>query len=233
MNSVQRLLGLDKPPIAIAFLDSPPAGVDKWEAAPVPAGCDFWRVAMQGKTFFTVPSDHYNCAVGSHTHAIPLPPGRAAELEQTIGFMIANQYIEMKEVPGIPVLKQTPAAVAYGPAGETPFAPHVVVIAANPAQAMVLYEAALRAGAGNAVTNVFGRPGCAALPLTQQSRAAALSFGCKGNRTFVGLPENEMYFMIPGDKWNSVAAQVQAVANANAAMANYYQDKRTRFPILA
>ncbi|MEZ5356042.1 MAG: DUF169 domain-containing protein [Bryobacteraceae bacterium] len=232
MNPVQQILGLNAPPIAIAFLQQPPPGVRKWESAPVPAGCNFWRIAMDGKTFYTVPSDHYNCAVGSHTHAIPLPPDRAKELEDTVGFMVANRYIEMKEVPGIPVLKESPAVVAYGPAGEVPFAADVVVIAAAPAQAMLLYEAAVRAGAGNALTNVLGRPGCAALPLTKQSDVAALSFGCKGNRTFVGLADSEMYFMVPGGKWEAVSAQLASVAGANAAMAGYYNGRREQFPIL-
>lgn len=233
MNSVQQLLGLSSPPIAIAFLDSPPAGISKWEAGAVPAGCNFWKLAMEGKSFYTVPADHYNCAIGTHTHAIALPPERAKELEETVGFMVANNYLEMKEVPGIPVLDKSPAVVAYGPASAAAFAADVVVIAANPGAAMVLYEAALRAGAGNALTNVLGRPGCAALPLTKSTGVAALSFGCKGNRLFVGLPESEMYFMIPGAKWPAVAAQVESIAAANAAMATYYQAKQSQFPILS
>jgi uncharacterized protein (DUF169 family) len=232
MNPVKETLGLTSAPIAIAFLDEPPPGVPKWEAAPVPAGCNFWKFAMEGKCFYTVPADHYNCAVGSHTHAIPLPPDRAKELEETVGFMVANRYIEMSEVPGIPVLGKSPAVIAYGPAGDTPFAPDIVVVAASPAQAMMLYEAAVHAKAGNALANVLGRPGCAALPLAHQSGVAALSFGCKGNRTFTGLPDHEMYFMVPGDKWDAVAAQLEQVMRANAAMGQYYTTKQSQFAIL-
>jgi uncharacterized protein (DUF169 family) len=231
MTTVQHLLGLSSPPAGIAFLDAPPDGVPKWEGA-VPAGCAFWRQAMNGKSFYTVPSDHYNCAVGSHTHSIRLPSERAAELEQTVGFMVRNNYIRMEEVPGIPTLPKAPAAIAYGPAGETSFAPDVFVVAANPAQAMLLYEAAIRAGAGNALTNILGRPGCASLPLALASGVAALSFGCKGNRTFTGLTDSELYFVLPASHWDNLSAELATVAAANLCMRDHYQSQSAQFPIL-
>ena len=101
----------------------------------VSAGCTFWKLAMEGQTFYTVSSDHYNCAVGSYTHKISLRVERAQELEGTIGFMVENNYLAMEEVPGIPVLQDSPQAVAYGPADSVPFAADVVVVA-KPAQAM-------------------------------------------------------------------------------------------------
>ena len=87
-------LGLRKRPVAVKFQAAPPAGVSKFEGAE-PSSCSFWRLAAAGKTFYTVASDHYNCAVGSHTHNIPLPPERAQELEQTLSFMTGLGYIKM------------------------------------------------------------------------------------------------------------------------------------------
>ena len=131
--------------IAIGFFDSPPPGVPRWSGGAVPAGCTFWRKALDGQTFYTLPADHYNCAVGSHTHKIPLPAERAHELTDTIGFMAQNKYVAMEEVPGIPTLGQAPGAVAYGPIEGAGFKADVVLIAAKPAQAMLIYEAALKA----------------------------------------------------------------------------------------
>jgi uncharacterized protein (DUF169 family) len=229
---IQQALGLARPPVAIGFFDTPPANVSKWDGGPVLAGCTFWREAMNGKTFYTEPSDHYNCAVGSYTHGIALPAERAAELQDTVGFMVAQGYIEMAEVPGIPALSKAPAYIAYGPAEAGAFAPDVVVVAARPASAMLLYEAALRAGAGNALTSVLGRPGCAVLPLARKSGAAALSFGCKGNRTFTGLGDDELYAAIPGAHWAAVAARVEEIVAANRAMEQYYRGREAQFPIL-
>lgn len=232
MNTVQALLGLRRPPVAVAYLDTPPAGVPAWDGGPAPAGCYFWKRAQEGQTFYTTPADHYNCAVGAHVHKIPLPMERAGELEQTIGFMIGNDYLEMAEVPGIPTLSETPTIIAYGPVDSVPFTPNVVIIAAQPAQAMVLYEAALKAGVGNALMNTLGRPGCAVEPLTLQTDTASLSFGCKGNRTFTGLPDDEMYLCVPGHRWEAFADQVARLITANGAMGAYYSQRQAQFNVL-
>ena len=100
-------LGLRRRPVAVTFRDTPPAGVAKF-AGREPSGCSFWRVAAEGRTFYTVPSDHYNCAIGSHTHNMPLPANRAKELDETLGLMVNIGYMRMDEVPGIPVLAKTP-----------------------------------------------------------------------------------------------------------------------------
>ena len=163
-RDVQEMLGLRARPVAIAFLTDPPADVQPWRGPAQPAGCAFWRKAQDGESFYTVPTDHFNCAVGPYTHAIDLPPERAEELNQTLGLMVDNGYIEMAEVPAIPRLDRAPACVAYGPADAAGFAPQVVLLTANPAQAMLIYEAALRIGAAAAPTNLLGRPSCAVLP---------------------------------------------------------------------
>jgi uncharacterized protein (DUF169 family) len=214
--------------IAIAFFDSPPPGIPRWEGGPVPAGCVFWEKAMSGQTFYTVASDHYNCAVESHTHSIALPPERAHELNDTIVFMARNNYVATEEVPGIPTLAKSPGAVAYGPIDGAGFKPDVVLIAAKPAQAMLIYEAALKAGAGDALTNALGRPACAVLPLTTASREISVSLGCKGNRTFTGLPDEEMYVAIPGDKWGALVEKLGEAHAANAVMERYYCERKTQ-----
>lgn len=189
----------------------------------MPAGCVFWQKAWEGGAFYTVARDHYNCAVGSYTHGLPLPAERAPELEDTLGVMVQNGYLDMAEVPGIPVLQTGDKVIAYAPVESEAFEPSVVLLAVKPAQAMLLYEAALKAGAGNSLLNVLGRPGCGVLPLAHNGQTAALSFGCIGNRTFTGLPDDELYVAIPGDKWQSVVDQLESIINANQAMAGHYQ----------
>ena len=211
--------------IAIGFFDSPPPGVPRWEGGPVPAGCVFWEKARRGQTFYTLPADHYNCAVGSYTHKITLPAERAHELNDTIVFMAHNNYVAPAEVPGIPALARSPGAVAYGPVDGAGFKPDVVLVAAKPAQAMLIYESALKAGAGSAVTGALGRPACAVLPLTTASGQTSISLGCKGNRTFTGLPDEELYVAIPGDKWPAVLEKLAEVQEANATMGKYYSGK--------
>ncbi len=69
-------LSLRRRPIAVAFRNAPPPGLPQFTGTE-PSGCSFWRIAGNGRAFYTVPGDHYNCAIGSHTHNIPLPPERA------------------------------------------------------------------------------------------------------------------------------------------------------------
>lgn len=229
LPDVQALLGLEKPPIAVGFFDSAPSGVPAWIGAPAPSGCSFWKRAQQGEVFCTAAADHYNCAVGAYTHKIALPEARAGELMQTLEFMGESKYVAIEEVPGIPTLAQTPNFIAYGPVGAVPFVPDVVIVTAKPAQVMLLYEAALKAGAGGALMNTLGRPGCAILPLAMNSGAAALSLGCKGNRTYTGLPDDEMYVSIPGAQWAAVAAMVGEVVAANQAIAAYHTERKQQF----
>jgi len=227
VSRTEKMLGLTKPPIAIGFFESPPAGVPRWEGGSVAAGCVFWDKAMNGQTFYTIPSDHYNCAVGSYTHKIALPAERAHELNDTIAFMVENNYVATSEVPGIPTLTKSPSAVAYGPVDRAGFKPDVVLIAAKPAQAMLIYEAAIKAGTGSTLTNALGRPACAVLPLTTTNGQASISLGCKGNRTFTGLPDEEMYVAIPGDKWEAVIDKLTETHQANVAMERYYSNRKT------
>jgi uncharacterized protein (DUF169 family) len=210
-------------PIAIGFLQTIPEDLQPWTAGPVPAGCAFWTAARNGQSFYTVPADHYNCAVGSYTHNIAIPADRGNVLMDTIGFMVEKSYLQMAEVPGIPVLPNTPACIAYAPVADATFEPNVVLIAAKPAEAMLVYEAALRAGAGEALTQTLGRPGCAVLSLANNTGSAAISFGCKGNRTFTGLPDEELYIAIPGAKWPAVAQALATIDGANDAMEAHYK----------
>jgi uncharacterized protein (DUF169 family) len=217
-------------PIAIGFLDAPPLDLERWSSGGVPAGCAFWRKAMEGMSFYTVPADHFNCAVGAYTHGIDLPSDRAHELGETLRFMDETGYVAMDEVPGIPRRTQASDCIAYAPVDEAPLPADVVVIAAKPAQGMRLYEAALKAGAGEAVTRMLGRPGCAVLPLAIDSRSAAISFGCIGNRTFTGLQDDELYLAIPGAAWPAVAEKLAVVQSANASMLDHYTAQQARFP---
>src|ERR1700683_3311100 len=59
-KKIQQVLGGTCRPIAIAFVDSPPAGVVRFEGSE-PSSCSLWRLAAAGRTFYTVPADHQNC----------------------------------------------------------------------------------------------------------------------------------------------------------------------------
>jgi len=216
-------LGLRRRPVAVTFRDTPPAGVAKF-AGREPSGCSFWRVAAGGRTFYTVPSDHYNCAIGSHTHNMPLPADRAPELGQTLSLMTGMGYVTMEEVPGIPRLPHSPGAVVYAPLGDTPVAPDVVLFAGRPGPLMLLLEAGLRAGIGSQVP-LFGRPTCLALPAALAQGVVA-SAGCIGNRVYTDLGEDELYVAVPGRDLTKLTEAVQTITAANATLSEYHRARR-------
>ncbi len=63
-------LGLKRRPVAVTFREAPPAGVAKFSGTE-PSGCSFWRVAAQGRTFYTVPSDHSRHALSETRRRLP------------------------------------------------------------------------------------------------------------------------------------------------------------------
>jgi uncharacterized protein (DUF169 family) len=216
-------LGLQRRPVAVTFRETPPPEVAKFTGTE-PSGCSFWRVAARGQTFYTVPNDHYNCAVGSYTHNMPLPPERARELDQTLSLMAGIDYIRMEEIPGIPRLPQVPGAVIYAPLGDTPVDPDVVLFVGRPGRVMLLQEAALRAGVGLQVPFV-GRPTCMVLPAALAHGVIA-STGCIGNRVYTDLGEDELYVAVPGTALVKVADEVQTIAAANTKLADYHRVRR-------
>lgn len=226
---VKEMLGLRRLPIKIAFLDQLPSDVPRWSGGPVPSGCAFWDRAMDGKTFYTLPADHWNCAIGSYTHRIGLPGDRASELGATIDFMVETRYLDRAEVPGIPTLDREPAAVAYAPATSDAFAPDVVLMAVTPTQMTLVFEAALKAGVAQAETSALSRPSCAILPLTAKTEMLALSFGCRGNRAFTKVADDEMYVSVPGKQWDEVLDRIIEVQRSNLTMGNYYQAQAAKF----
>src|SRR5215470_14744627 len=126
-KSLQELFGLAAPPIAIGFSDVVPDGLTKWEGGAKPAGCAFWREAMNGRAFYTEAADHYNCAIGAYTHAIPQPTERGSQLEDTVKFMVLKEYLRMEEVPGIPTLEKAPAYISYAPIDAATFRQDLVL----------------------------------------------------------------------------------------------------------
>ena len=217
------ILKMERRPVAVTFLESEPRNVEKFEGIE-PSGCSFWRLAAQGRTFYTVPQNHFNCAVGAYTHNIPLSPEREKETEQTLKMMFDLGYVKPEEVPQIPRLPKTPVAILYSPLGESHAEPDVVLFAARPAVAMLLQEAAARAGVGSGAP-ALGRPTCMALPAALKHGTIS-SLGCIGNRVYTGLGDDEMYVVFRGKDVAQIVEELKTIVDANAALKDYAKARR-------
>ena len=73
-----KLLELDIEPVALAFVEDPPAGVETTDEV-VPSSCTFWRHA-ESRVFYAPAEKHFNCPVGAHVMGFELPEGVQAAL---------------------------------------------------------------------------------------------------------------------------------------------------------
>jgi uncharacterized protein (DUF169 family) len=222
-NQFQQTLHLRRRPVAVSFRAEVPAAVEKFSGSE-PAGCSFWRLAAEGRNFATAPADHYNCPVGSYTHNIPLPEDRAQELPSILGTMTSLGYLKMEEVPGIPVLKESPKNILFAPLGDTAVDPDVVLFVARPGRLMWLEEAALRAGVASKLP-LLARPTCMAIPAAL-AHGMVTSAGCIGNRVYTNIGDDELYAAIPGSALELVAQELQTIASANQTLEQHHRGRQ-------
>ena len=162
--------------------------------------------------------------MGAYTHNVPLPPAREGETGQTLGMLFDLGYLKPEEVPGLPRLAKSPVAIAYSPLGDAEFTPDVILVACQPATAMLLGEAALQAGISNSVP-AMGRPTCMALPAALEA-GTVLSLGCIGNRSYTGLGRDELYFIVRGKDLDALTRSLELVSAANEALERYALGRR-------
>ena len=222
-TQLAELLELERDPVAVAFLDTPPEGLPRTEQMAA-AGCGYWRRAADGEAFYTEATDHYGCPIGAHTHGIDLPEEQGAELEDVIGTMVELEYLEMQEVAGIPRREEPFGVVGYAPLAETTFEPDVVLVRGSARQMMALAEAAHAAGVA-CQTSMVGRPTCAAIPEVMQSGLSATNLGCIGNRVYTELGDDELYFAFAGRQLEKIVERLSAIVNANKQLEKNHRDR--------
>jgi uncharacterized protein (DUF169 family) len=214
-------LQLTRPPVAIAFLASPPDGLSRIDRAAA-AGCAYWKHASDGHAFYTTADDHLNCPVGAFTHGVDMPPATANELQGLVGTMIQLRYLQADEVPQIPHRTDALQIAAYAPLRDAAFPADVVVFRGSARQIMLLTEAARAAGAF-AEGTAMGRPACSALPQALAASSSVASVGCIGNRVYTQLADDELYLMVPGAVVEQTLAQLGTIITANVELERFHR----------
>jgi uncharacterized protein (DUF169 family) len=225
---IQRLI-LARPPIGLAFLKDPPAGVRRYAEA-VPSACAFWKAAER-ELFYATAEDHYNCSLGAITQGFPIPQNVGAQAMELIEKMGKLSYFEAAEAQNVPTVKKDHKVIVYGPLKDFgALAPDIALLIANPFQAMMLSEiGGVVSWTNSAPGRVLGRPACAVIPSALESGAAALSVGCMGARTFAGIQEEELLVAVPAQALAGLAERAEVILRANAVMRDYYQANKARF----
>jgi uncharacterized protein (DUF169 family) len=229
-NELTRALGLQHAPLAITFTNDAPPDTPFFEGdvpAPsgdgrtgkVPAGCVFWIKAAD-KTFTTVPTDHFNCSVGSVTHGLK-KLGDVLANEDVQGILEA-EWVTPEEAMQLPVVANPHDYVVYGPLADTPVDPDVVLLRINAFQGMVMLDAF------NGM-DIVGKPQCHIIPLAKEQNKIAMSTGCMLSRIRTGMSPNEMTCTIPAQRLTEVVNKLEARRKANAAVGAYANKDLTRF----
>jgi uncharacterized protein (DUF169 family) len=221
-------LELERPPVALAFLDGPLEGVTATESMP-PTACTFWRLGERA-LFYAEASRHFDCPVGTIAMGWELPPERQAQAEQVVGTMIELGYIAADEVAHVPAVKEPGAGILYGPLAQFPIEPNVVVATASPFQAMLLAEADEAVKLGRpALLPTLGRPACGAVAWSANETTTVMSVGCIGARTHLDLPADRAVVVIPGERLDGLVGRLPTIVRANEALAAAHQAERDRF----
>ena len=219
-------LDLDQPPVALAFVEQPPAGVATTRLD-LPSSCAFWRSAERGM-FYAPAEAHFRCAVGAMVMGFDLPEAVSSELQRLVGDMCNCGYISSDEPPRIPAVASKPKGIVYGPLDAFPLRADVVVCWLSPLQAMVWNEASGDARWTREIpAPVSGRPACAAVPAAISQNKPILSLGCIGMRTFTEVSGDRMLAIIPGPLLAEFATKLQVMRSANDTMQSYYKGRLT------
>jgi uncharacterized protein (DUF169 family) len=221
-------LQLSMSPVALGFLDNPPEGVSVFESA-VPSACAFWTRAEKG-LFFAKAESHENCPIGVMTMGFPMSLDVMSNLTDFVSKMCGVSYIGAKEPEHIPRIEKARKGILYGPLGDFPTQPDLVLVWVNGRQAMLLEEA-LGTVCWDSEKNAeaFGRPACGALAVSANEHKPTLSFGCSGMRTFTEVQDDKLLASLPGSLLDSLPSKLQRTVEANQEMLSFYRQHKAQF----
>lgn len=222
-------LQLDAPPVALAFVESPPANVDVF-AGQVPSACTLWRRA-ESRTFYAPAETHYNCPIGVMTMGFEMPGAVQEQLMGVMGKMCGCGYVVEAEAAKIPSVSKKKSGIVYGPLATFPGEPDLVLLWVTPRQAMLLGEAVGTTRWTESGTAVYGRPACAALAAAAETSRPASSFGCMGMRTYTEIPDDRLFVAVPGSRLLELVDTLGATLAANAEMRDYYVAHKAQYAV--
>lgn len=221
-------LHLQRPPVGLAFVESPPAGVTAVSEA-APSACTFWLRAVQG-VFYAAAPDHAECPIGVMTMGFPASEADQARAMETVGTFIELDYFSAEEVTHLPSVTKPHAGIVYGPLAEMPLSPDVVLVVTSPYQAMLLAESGGTMALGEVPRfAAMGRPACAAIPRAMSAGQATLSLGCIGARTYADIPRDTALVVLPAERLEQTVSRLATLLHANDTLGEMHRQKKAQF----
>jgi uncharacterized protein (DUF169 family) len=203
------MLNLEHPPIAISFVDAPPAGVKKF-AGSVPSSCTFWVNAFHD-SFYTEAKDHFNCSIGAVTHGFKAPSEVTPDKAEDCRLMCEAGWLAPSDLNHIPQIGKKAPYVAYAPLHAAAFEPDIIMIMCQAEQAMLM--------ADTVPAQMQGKPTCAQLPIAMNQGKYTLGIGCAASRVRTGMKSGEVTFTIPANRFGEFIGQLRQRVDANRKVA--------------
>ena len=107
-----------------------------------------------------------------------------------VAALLASGWVTMDVVPQIPVVRQKPQCITYGPLPDTRLDPDVVLLRLNPKQVMIMHDAMPG-------MRMEGKPQCHIIAIAKEQQEVAASVGCMLSRVRTGLPNSQMTCALP------------------------------------
>ena len=219
--------GLDIPPIAMAFVDNQPQGVETMEEE-VPSFCTFWRMAEK-KSFYAPANKHYNCPIGAMVLGFEMPKEVQDQLGGLVKKMCECSYLSEDEPANIPTITEKKAGVVYGPLKDFPVPPQLILMWLKPSQAMIYNEVlGCCKWSGSMDSMALGRPACAVIPTTLNKSPFGMSLGCTGMRTFTEVSDDHILATLNCAEIDSFLTSLQTTLSANKEMKEFYTDHKNK-----
>jgi len=212
-TKIKEHLGLEKSPVAIKFVlreEDIPEGINKLDDKL--RHCELVQKASQGDIFYATAEEEL-CKGGSAAVGLEEPPEKikTGEFYYELGRFssIGAARRTMEQVPKIDPMMY---ALVYAPLEKANFDPDVIVIIANPAQAMKLSQALVYTLGVRVESDFAGIQSiCAdatAGPFLR--RKPNMTLGCSGSRKFADIKEDEVIVGLTGE---NIGCVVNALEN--------------------
>ncbi|MCK9151687.1 DUF169 domain-containing protein [Methanobacterium alcaliphilum] len=201
-QKIKESLNLEKSPVAIKFVlreKDLPEGIDKIES-PM-RHCEMVQAASQGNIFYATASAQA-CKGGAAAIGIGEAPAKlkTGEFYYDLG-RFSSLGSGKRTIDSIPKIDMDVYAILYSPLEKSNFDPDVIVIIANPAQAMKLSQALVYTLGGRVEADFSGIQSiCAdAVAGPFMRKRPNITLGCSGSRQYADIKDDEVIVGLTGE----------------------------------
>ena len=213
-------LGIEIPPVGIAFVDSEPLDMPRLYRES-PSFCSLWRMA-ELKVFYAPAEQHAGCGIGGMVSGFLSAEGRESELAELLEEMCEADVGSTDEIAETPRFHNPGAGAIYGPLWNMPVELDLALMWATLPQMGVVQEIVGKVmWKNNPQGASFTRPACAVLPIAYQHEKPALSLGCVGMRLYTGLPSYLFLVAIPPEYLPKLEEGLESMTDAPVRIQRY------------